>query len=140
MTRTGCICMIVIMLVSAGGMIVCGMARRKDGLPRAGRGPRNDAGAELPTVTGEPVIFRRAEQRILTCRASMELDDGAITARGYSAGSPEQRAQAERYARKELAYLLTDQLLEAGGIRFVSEGTSRRAEIKAVLPEGSGTA
>ena len=77
MTRTGCICMIVIMLVSAGGMIVCGMARRKDGLPRAGRGPRNDAGAKLPTVTGEPVIFRRAEQRIVTCRASMELSPTA---------------------------------------------------------------
>lgn len=139
MTRTGCICMIVIMLVSAGGMIACGLKNRGRPFRPSGTSPCRE-GRELPTVTGEPVIFRRAEQRIVTCRASMELDDGAITARGYNAGSPEQRAQAERYARKELAYLLTDQLLETGGIRFISKGTSRRAEIKAVLPEGSGTA
>ena len=139
MTRTGYICMIVIMLVSAGGMIVCGLKNRGTDSHGSHRPPRNDRGAGLPTVTGEPVIFRTAEMRFVTCKSSMEIGRQQAEALGFDPKQPEDRSQARRYWEKELAYRLADQLLDAGGIRFQLDGSIYRAELKAVLPEGSGT-
>lgn len=139
MTRTGYICMIVIMLVSAGGMIVCGLKNRGTGSHGGHRPPRNVKGSELPTVTGEPVVFRTAEMRFVTCKSDIKVSFEAAAALGFDPQRPQDRSQARRYWEKELAYRLADQLLDAGGIRFQLDGNIYRAEIKAVLPEGSGT-
>lgn len=139
MTRTGYICMIVIMLVSAGGMIVCGFKNRGTDSHGGQRPPRNDRGAGMPTVTGEPVVFRTAEMRFVTCKSFMEISFERAAALGFDPQRPQDRSQARQYWEKELAYRLADQLLDAGGIRFQLDGSTYRAEIKAVLPEGSGT-
>ena len=139
MTRTGYICMIVIMLVSAGGMIVCGLKNRGTDSNSGRRPPRNDRGAGLPTVIGEPVIFRTAEMRFVTCISNIEISFERAAALGFDPQRPQDRSQARQYWEKELAYRLADQLLDAGGIRFQLDGSVYRAEIKAVLPEGSGT-
>lgn len=139
MTRTGYICMIVIMLVSAGGMIVCGFKNRGTDSHGGHRPPRNDRSAGLPTVTGEPVIFRTAEMRFVTCKSDIEISFERAAALGFDPQRPRDRSQARQYWEKELAYRLADQLLDAGGIRFQLDGSTYRAEIKAVLPEGSGT-
>ena len=138
MTRTGYICMIVIMLVSAGGMIVCGLKNRGTDSHGGHRPPRNERSAGLPTVTGEPVIFRTAEMRFVTCKSDIEISFERAAALGFDPQRPQDRSQARQYWEKELAYRLADQLLDAGGIRFQLDGSTYRAEIKAVLPEGSG--
>lgn len=139
MTRTGCICMIAVMALAAFG-ILFGRVRGKDsGLPRAACSPRNDAGAQLPTVIGEPVIFRAGELRFVTCKSSMEVGRQQAEALGFDPRMKTEREQARRYWEKELAYRLADLLLEQGGIHFQLDGSIYRAEIKAVLPEGSGT-
>lgn len=138
MTRTGYICMIVIMLVSAGGMIVCGLKNRDKPLRPSGTSPCR-GGRELPKVIGEPVIFRTAEMRFVTCKSSMEVGRQQAEALGFDPRKKTEREQARQYWEKELAYRLADQLLDADGIRFQLDGSVYRAEIKAVLPEGSGT-
>ena len=138
MTRTGYICMIVIMALAAFG-ILFGRVRGKD-FSTPLRSARNDrranAGAGLPTVTGEPVIFRTAEMRFVTCKSFMEISFERAAALGFDPQRPRDRSQARQYWEKELAYRLADQLLDAGGIRFQLDGSTYRAEIKAVLPEG----
>ena len=139
MTRTGYICMIVIVLVSAGGVLFCGLKNRGTDSHGGLRPPRNDMGAALPTVTGEPVVFRTAEMRFVTCKSSMQVGREQAEALGFDPRRETERAQARQYWEKELAYRLADLLLEQGGIRFQLEGNIYRAELKAVLPERSGT-
>ena len=131
MTRTGCVCMIVLMAAALLGLILCATRQRKAGKPRPAAGERE-------TVTGEPVIFRTAELRFANCKASMELSKNGIEARGFSLDK-DGLASAGRYMRKELAYLLADQALEAGAIRFEVRDGTIRAELRAVIPEGSST-
>ena len=137
MTRTGCICMIVIMALAAFG-ILFGRVRGKD-FSTPLRSARNDrranAGAVLPTVIGEPVIFRAGELRFVTCKSSMEVGRQQAEALGFDPRMKTERAQARQYWEKELAYRLADLLLEQGGIRFHLDGSIYRAELKAVLPE-----
>ena len=139
MTRTGYICMIVIVLVSAGGVLFCGLKNRGTDSHGGRRPPRKDMGAALPTVIGEPVVFRTAEMRFVTCKSSMQVGREQAEALGFDPRRETERAQARQYWEKELAYRLADLLLEQGGIRFQLEGNIYRAELKAVLPERSGT-
>ena len=143
MTRTGCICMIVIMALAAFG-ILFGRVRGKD-FSTPLRSARNDrranAGAVLPTVTGEPVIFRAGELRFVTCKSSMDLD-GFIDEWGLDMKTKEGRDEVNKLSKKELAYLLAEQLLGSGAIRFSMGGHTRYAELRAVLQEegaGHGT-
>lgn len=138
MTRTGCICMIAVMALAAFG-ILFGRVRGKDKpLRPSGTSPCR-GGRELPTVTGKPVVFRTAEMRFVTCKSDIEISFERAAALGFDPQRPQDRSQARQYWEKELAYRLADQLLDAGGIRFQLDGSTYRAEIKAVLPEGSGT-
>ncbi|MBR3585848.1 MAG: hypothetical protein IKO00_07510 [Oscillospiraceae bacterium] len=138
MTRTGCICMIAVMALAAFG-ILFGRVRGKDKpLRPSGTSPCR-GGRELPTVIGEPVVFRTADLRFVTCKSSMEVGREQAEALGFDPRRETERAQARRYWEKELAYRLADLLLEQGGIRFQLEGNIYRAELKAVLPERSGT-
>lgn len=139
MTRIGYAVMIALMGVSLIALIVCSVRQRKDGLPRAARGHRNGAKGQLPTVSGEPVVFRRLDEHFVVCKASMECGFEQMEERGFDPKDKRHREQAAGYFRKELAYQLADLLLEQGGIRFQLEGNIYRAELKAVLPERSGT-
>jgi len=129
MTPTGIICTLLIMAAALAGLILCGGKKRS----AVRTVPRRDSAGELPTVAGEPVVFRQAELRFVTCRASMDTGDEAVKARAFSPYVPEQRAAAKRYFRKELSYVLADLILEAGGVCFERDGETLRAEIRAVL-------
>jgi hypothetical protein len=118
MTRAGYIALALIMAASLIGLIVCSVKQR-GAKPKPGA-PAWDPG--LPPVMAEPLRFRCADLRIVTCKAS-----------GDFSNTPQQ------YMRKELAYLLADQLIDQGAIRYTQSGTAMRAELRAVLPEVSGT-
>lgn len=136
MTRTGYICMIVIMLVSAGGMIVCGLKNRDKPLRHSGTSPCR-GGRELPTVTWEPVVFRSLEERYVSCRASVEVGAEQMEERGFDPRDKRHRAAAEAYYKKELAYILADQLLDAGAIRYELSGGVLRAKVRAAVEGGA---
>lgn len=123
MTRTGTICMVIIIITSMAGMIFCSVTQ--SGRPRAGRRGRRDEKA-AKELAGEPVLFRTAEMRFVSCKASRSrrLEDVEIYGE-----------RALRMERQELAYILADQLLASGGIAFREEEGVLRAEVKAVLPE-----
>ena len=137
MTRIGYAVMIALMGVSLIALIVCSVRQRKDGLPRAARGPRNDAKGKLPTVSGEPVFFRTAEMRFVNCKASMETGIEQMEERGFDPRDMQHRAAAEAYYKKELAYILADQLLAAGAIRFEQSENTIRAKLRAVIEGGA---
>ena len=123
--------MIILMSAALLGLILCSISQRK------ARKPRHSAG-ESGTIIGEPVIFRTADLRFANCKASMELSKANIEARGF-AMDRDGLAGAGRYMRKELAYLLADQALQAGAIRFEVSGGTIRAALRAVIPEGEET-
>lgn len=87
--------------------------------------PRNDIAEKLEPPT-EPVKFRTAELSFVNCWASMDRRPFDRELYGL---------RELDYERKELAYLLADQLLASGGIAFREEGSVLRAELRAVMPE-----
>ena len=119
MTRTGYIALALIMAASLIGLIICSVKQRREAKPNPGPSLRDPG---LPTVMAEPLRFRCADLRIVTCKASGDF-----------------RNADPRYMRKELAYLLADQLIDQGAICYTQSGTAIRAELRAVLPEVSGT-
>ena len=118
MTRAGYAALIILGVVSLIGLIVCSVKQQRQiGRPSkapAGRDPKE------PTVVGEPVRFRCADMRFVTCKASGDI-------RTDFADLP--------YTKRELAYLLADQLMDQGAIRYSRSGDTVRAELRAVLPE-----
>jgi hypothetical protein len=119
MTRSGYIALALIMSASLIGLIICSVKQRREAKPNPGPSLRDPG---LPTVMAEPLRFRCGDFRIVTCKASGDF-----------------RNADPRYMRKELAYLLADQLIDQGAIRYTQSGTAMRAELRAVLPEVSGT-
>ena len=81
-----------------------------------------------------PVAFRRGAARIVRCEAVTRLDDGYFVGMSGKSG-PELDAKARNYAKKELAALLAEQALAAGGIRFVQVGGELHAELRAIVGE-----
>ena len=124
--------MIGILVLSVIGLIVGalrGERKPSQGSPRGGakKGAR-DMG---PT---EPVRFRTTDAVFVDCRAEMpSAQERDIREMGFSMGL-EGSAAVRRYQRKELAYVLADQLLAAGGIAFSTENGMLRAQLRAVVP------
>lgn len=82
----------------------------------------------------EPVRFRTTDAVFVDCRAEMpSAQERDIREMGFSMGL-EGSAAVRRYQRKELAYVLADQLLAAGGIAFSTENGMLRAQLRAVVP------
>ena len=119
MTRAGYIALALIMAASLIGLIIWSVKQRREAKPNPGPSLRDPG---LPTVIAEPLRFRCADLRIVTCKASGDF-----------------RNADPRYMRKKLPYLLADQLIDQGAIRYTQSGTAIRAELRAVLPEVSGT-
>ena len=127
MTKIGMAVLVGMMIMSLAGLIVCSVKQNKgNGLPRR-CAPRNDKGARLPTLPGEPVKFRTAEMRFVECKAESDLSH-------YQEEREVMGQRAMMYEKRELAYLLADQLLASDGIAFREENGVLRAELKAVLP------
>ena len=82
----------------------------------------------------EPVRIRTTDAVFVDCRAEMpSAKERDIREMGYSMGL-EGFAAVRRYQRKDLAYVLADQLLAAGGIAFSTENGMLRAQLRAVVP------
>ena len=124
MTRTGTICMALLMLFAMAGMLASVPRSGKADAGRRGRRPLQD-GAKREELPTEPVVFHAGELRFVSCKASRErrLEDAEI----YG-------ARAGRMERQELASLLADQLLAAGAIAFTENEGVLRAQVKAVMP------
>lgn len=137
MTPCGNAVLIGILVLSVIGLIV-GAVRQKGTPPRvsgyqpkAGKlGPPPDRGSSFE----EPVRFRTTDAVFVDCRAEMpSAQERDIREMGFSMGL-EGSAAVRRYQRKELAYVLADQLLAAGGIAFSTENGMLRAQLRAVVP------
>lgn len=134
MTRCGTICTCLIIVLSLISMVVCAV---KQGRGTRSVPPGERKSADLPRITGEPMKFRTAEYRFVTCKASIAWREETLLIRGFGL-STQEKQQARRYLKKELAYILADQLIAEGGIDFREEGGELRAQLRAVLPEGGG--
>lgn len=83
------------------------------------------------------LVFHTAENRIVRCRAATDLRNGYIV--GFSGmEKDEEWSRTLVYAKKELACVLAEQVLDGGGIRFELRDGELRAEMVAVRPEDAG--
>ena len=139
MTRIGYAVTIALMGVSLVALIVCSVRQRKGPSQalRASSPQRGEPRMAVKCVEGEPVVFRRLDEHYVSCRASGELSRDRIEAMGFDPADPLQRARALQETKKELAYILADQMLEAGAIRYEMSGGVLRAKVRAAV-EGSG--
>lgn len=139
MTRCGVICTCVIIIIAMAALVICSVRGEKGKDPKraaGGVGPYKKEVQGTPYEPG-PLVFRTAENRIVKCSAATDLR------RGYMVGSPgmergEEWSRTLLYAKKELACVLAEQALQAGGIRFRLTDGELRAEMIAVKQENGG--
>lgn len=118
MTTCGMAWTAALVLLALGALGVCSV-RPGDGPGRRAVGSRRAAPTPgKPEEGTEPRRFRCGELRLIDCRAS---------------GQRHVLGAEDDYTRKELAYVLADQLIEAGAIRYSVSGDQMRAELRAVL-------
>ena len=136
MTPYGNAVLIGILVLSVIGLIAGALRGERTGdkpLRRGApcRGAKEGARDMGPTET---VRFRTTDAVFVDCRAEMpSAQERDIREMGFSMGL-EGSAAVRRYQRKELAYVLADQLLAAGGIAFSTENGMLRAQLRAVVP------
>jgi len=139
MTKCGIICTCVIIIIAMAALVICSVRgeKGKDAKRAAeGVGPYKK---DVPGSAFEPgpLVFRTMENRIVKCNAATDLR------RGYMVGSPgmergEEWSRTLLYAKKELACVLAEQALQAGGIRFRLTDGELLAEMIAVKQENGG--
>lgn len=137
MTTIGTTCMAVMVALGLAGVVLGSVTQEKRSTRRRVLRAPQETPAVLPRTKAEPVVFRRAEEKIVTCRSAEADPVGTLMALGFApdqAGEP----RAQEYLRKELAYNLADQLIKAGGIRFYQEEDFISAELRALMPEAEG--
>lgn len=139
MTTCGYFWLIVVIVLAVIGVTVSAVRAEKGGKPKENglypkgsnprrSAPRND-GAVAPAEPGA-IAYRRGGARYVTCRASTRLDDGYIVSLGGRSGAD--LARMTIYAKKELAAVLAEQALAAGGIEFSQVGGELRAVMRTV--------
>ncbi len=137
MTPIGCGVLTVLMAMAAIGILL-GRVRGKDfstSLRCARNDRRANAGAGLPTVTGEPVRFRTGERRFAVCQASMECGRKQMEERGFDPERPGHLAAARQYYKRELTCLLAEHALASGAICFENGDGTIRARMRVEIPE-----
>jgi len=135
MTTCGYFWLIVVIVLAVIAVTVSAVRAEKGGKPKENGLPhqraalvRND-GAAAPAEPGA-IAYRRGVARYVTCRASTRLDDGYIVSLGGRSGAD--LARMTLYAKKELAAVLAEQALAAGGIEFSQVGGELRAVMRTV--------
>lgn len=133
MTACGYFWTCVVIALAVVAVTVSAFSAEKNG--RGGYQPKGQLKTPPPnrasSIAPDPVAFRRGEARIVRCEAVTRLDDGYFV--GMS--GPELDAKARNYAKKELAALLAEQALAAGGIEFTQVGGELRAVMRTVSGE-----
>lgn len=97
---------------------------------------RQAAGDGKRAAETGPVAYRRGGERYVTCSASTRLDDGYIVSLGGQSGTD--LARMTSYAKKELAAVLAEQALAAGGIEFSVVGGELHAYMRTVTGREGG--
>ena len=133
MTTCGYFWTIVLIVLAVIGVTVSAVRADKSGKPKENglprrSAPRND-GAVAPAEPGA-IAYRRGGARYVTCQASTRLDDGYIVSLGGRSGADLTRMTL--YAKKELAAVLAEQALYAGGIEFTQVGGELRAVMRTI--------
>ena len=133
MTTCGTFWTIVLIVLAIIGVTVSAVRAEKGGKPKENglprrSAPRND-GAVAPAEPGA-IAYRRGGARYVTCQASTRLDDGYIVSLGGRSGAD--LARMTLYAKKELAAVLAEQALAAGGIEFSQVGGELRAVMRTI--------
>ena len=135
MTTCGYFWTIVLIVLAVIGVTVSAVRAEKGGKPKENGLPhqrtalvRNDHAA-APVEPGA-IAYRRGGARYVTCRASTRLDDGYIVSLGGRSGADLTRMTL--YAKKELAAVLAEQALAAGGIEFSQVGGELRAVMRTI--------
>ena len=152
MTTCGTFWTIVLIVLAVIGVTISAVRAEKGGKPsqalraselgmsrRASEcSPRG--GAKSAVLTQPPdrgssvepaaIAYRRGGARYVTCRASTRLDDGYIVSLGGRSGADLTRMTL--YAKKELAAVLAEQALAAGGIEFSQVGGELRAVMRTI--------
>ena len=133
MTTCGYFWTIVLIVLAIIGVAVSAVRADKSGKPKENglprrSAPRND-GAVAPAEPGA-IAYRRGGARYVTCQASTRLDDGYIVSLGGRSGADLTRMTL--YAKKELAAVLAEQALYAGGIEFTQVGGELRAVMRTI--------
>ena len=133
MTTCGYFWTIVLIVLAVIGVTVSAVRADKSGKPKENglprrSAPRND-GAVAPAEPGA-IAYRRGGARYVTCQASTRLDDGYIVSLGGRSGADLTRMTL--YAKKELAAVLAEQALAAGGIEFTQVGGELRAVMRTI--------
>lgn len=135
MTTCGWACLYILGALSMIGIIAGAMHREKKDGAHAGKPAATVPARDMGPAYTPPVVFRQGEDRIVTCKASTDMR--RIYFEGlWGVDEPEKRRSAGlNYAKKELAALLAEQALAAGGIRFYQQGGELRAELRALVRE-----
>ena len=142
MTTCGYFWTIVVIVLAVVGVAVSAVRGEKGGgtpstakavpLPQT----RQAAGDGKRAAAPGPVAYRRGGERYVTCSASTRLDDGYIVSLGGQ--SRTDLARMTSYAKKELAAVLAEQALAAGGIEFSVVGGELRAYMRTVTGSEGG--
>jgi hypothetical protein len=135
MTPIGCGVLVVLMALSAFGILFAQVAGRKKDRQMERRYEGIYPYGKREAVTGEPVRFRTGEKRFAVCQASMECGREQMEERGFDPGMPGHLAAARQYYKKELTYLLAEQALANGAISFENVDGTIRARMRVEVPE-----
>lgn len=141
MTTCGTFWTIVLIVLAVIGVTVSAVRAEKGGEPSlALRASSPRGGAKSAVLTQPPdrgssvepaaIAYRRGGARYVTCQASTRLDDGYIVSLGGRSGAD--LARMTLYAKKELAAVLAEQALAAGGIEFSQVGGELRAVMRTI--------
>ena len=132
MTTCGYFCTIVVIAFSIVAVAVSAVRGEKSGKPTphpAFRPPSPQGEGKREAEAG-PRAYRRGGARYVSCSASTRLDEGYIVGLGGRSG--DDPGKMIGYAKKELAAILAEQALAAGGIEFTVDGWELRAVMRTV--------
>ena len=141
MTTCGYFWTIVVIAFSIVAVAVSAVRGEKSGKPsQALRASSPGGGAKSAIQTQPPNqgssiepaarAYRRGGARYVSCTASTRLDEGYIVGLGGRSG--DDPGKMIGYAKKELAAILAEQALAAGGIEFTVDGWELRAVMRTV--------
>ena len=144
MTRCGYICCYIGLVLAAaaliGGYVALARAeKRKEG--GQGKEKMRPASPEAGSAFEPgPLAYRTGDARIVTCRAAADIRKILNIAYWDTSETPQSREREMKYTKKELAIILAEQALAAGGIVFRQEGGELRAVMRAIVEEENGGA
>ena len=132
MTTCGYFWCWVIVILCIVSVTIAAVRGEKSGkpTPHPALRPPSPQGEGKREAEAGPRAYRRGGARYVSCTASTRLDEGYIVSIGGRSG--DDPGKMIGYAKKELAAILAEQALAAGGIEFTVDGWELRAFMRTV--------